>query len=65
MDVAGRGVSNVWLDRTFFEEVPVSEHGSIAWSYDIELCADGLYMELTGRSTEELFPALRGRVTDA
>ena len=58
-DMAGRGVFGVWLDRVFFEKVHVSDHGSIAWSDDIELCADALYMELTGKSAEELFPALR------
>ena len=60
-DMAGRGVFRVWLDRVFFEKVHVSDHGSIAWSGDIELCADALYMELTGKSAEESFPALRDR----
>ena len=58
-DMAGRGVFRVWLDRVFFEKVHVSDHRSIAWSDDVELCADALYMELTGKSAEELFPALR------
>ena len=64
-DMAGRGVFKVWLDHTFFEGVHVSGHGSIAWSDDIELCADALYMELTGKSAEDLFPALRDRAGDA
>ena len=64
-DMAGRGVFRVWLDRVFFEKVHVSDHGSIAWSDDIELCADARYMKLTGKSAEELFPALRGRAADA
>ena len=58
-NMAGRGVFKVWLDRTVFEGVHVSGHGSIAWSDDIELCEDALYMTLTGKSAEELFPALR------
>ena len=64
-DMAGRGVFKVWLDRVFFERVHVSDHGSIAWSDDIELCADALYLKLTGKSAEDLFPALRGRSADA
>ena len=64
-DMAGRGVFRAWLDHTFFEKVHVSDHGSIAWSDDIELCEDALYMELTGKSAEELFPALRDRAGDA
>ena len=58
-DMAGRGVFRVWLDRVFFEKVHVSDHGSTAWSDDIELCADAPYMELTGKSAEELFATLR------
>ena len=58
-DMAGRGVFRVWLDRVFFEKVRVSDHGSTAWSDDIELCADAPYMELTGKSAEELFATLR------
>lgn len=60
-DMAGRGVFKVWADRAFFAGVHVSAHGSIAWNDDIELCADALYMKLTGKSAEELFPALRDR----
>ena len=43
-DLAERGVFKVWADRTFFAGVHVSDHGSIAWSNDIELCADALYL---------------------
>ena len=64
-NMAGRGVFKVWLDRTFFEGVYVSGHGSIAWSDHVELCEDALYMALTGKSAEELFPALRKRAADA
>lgn len=64
-NMAGRGVFKVWLDRTFFEGVHVSGHGSIAWNDDVELCEDALYMALTGKSAEELFPALRKRAADA
>ena len=63
--MARRGVFKVWLDRTFFEGVHVSGHRSIAWSDDVELCEDALYMALTGKSAEELFPALRKRAADA
>ena len=35
--------------------------GSIAWSEDVDSCEDALYLELTGKFAEELFPALTGR----
>ena len=52
----GRGVFAAWNDAAFFETVYVSAHGSIAWSEDIELCPDSIYLELTGKKPEELFP---------
>ena len=36
----GKGVFSVWRDDGVFESVRVSPHGSIAWSDEIELCAD-------------------------
>lgn len=58
-DMAGRGVFKVLLDRAVFEKVHVCGHGSIAWSDDIELCEDALYLRLTGKSVEEVMPAVR------
>ena len=58
-DLAGRGVFGAWLDRSFFEKVYVSPYGSIAWSEEVELCEDALYLRLTGKSVEEVMPAAR------
>lgn len=57
--LAGRGVFSVWSDRAFFERVCISESGAIAWSDEIDLCPDALYMQLTGKSVEDLMPAVR------
>lgn len=62
--LAGKGVFVVWNDRRFFERVYISEWRSIAWSDEIELCPDALYMEITGKTPEEIMPGLRG-ATDA
>ncbi len=53
-DVAGRGVFAAWNQPGFFEKVYVSCHRSIAWDDDLEICPDALYMEITGKSFEEL-----------
>ncbi len=63
--LAGRGVFEAWKDRSFFETVHLSEAGAIAWSEDIELCPDALYMQLTGKSVEELMPRARAMTADA
>ena len=52
----GRGVFAAWNDTAFFETVYMSSHGSIAWSEEIELCRDSVYLKLTGKMSEDLFP---------
>ena len=39
-----------------FRSVHVAPHGSIAWDETIELCPDTIYLELTGRKPEDVFP---------
>ena len=53
--LAGRGVFVAWEDRGLFESVHISAHESIAWGDDLELCADALYLQLTGKSAEEIW----------
>ena len=63
--LAGRGVFAAWRDRAFFESVRLTEAGAIAWCDDIELCPDALYIDLTGKSVEEVMPGVRPLVADA
>ena len=56
--LAGRGVFGAWEERAFFESVHVTEYGAIAWNKDIDLCPDALYLRLTGKTVEELMPAI-------
>lgn len=56
--LAGRGVFREWLDRTFFETVHITPDGGVAWGEDIELCPDALYMQLTGKTVQELMPQI-------
>ena len=53
-DVAGQGVFEAWNEPGFFDRVHVTPHRAIAWSDEIELCPDSLYMEITGKSWDEL-----------
>lgn len=47
-DLAGRSVFRAWDGVGVFEGVRVAPHGAIVWNDQIELCADALYLELTG-----------------
>ena len=63
--LAGRGVFKVWADRRVFEAVYVDQSGAIAWSEAIDLCPDALYLRLTGKAVNELFPKLKPASVDA
>ena len=63
--LAGHGVFAAWDDRNYFEKVHVTEHRSIAWDDQIELCPDALYLQLTGMTVEELMPGTRPVSADA
>jgi hypothetical protein len=39
--------------------------GAIEWGTDIDICPDAMYLRLTGKTPEELFPALRSVHSDA
>lgn len=55
----GKGVFAAWKDLSTFEAVTIGAHGEIKWSDDIDLCSDALYLEITGKSAEDLFPNLK------
>ena len=63
--LAGQGVFAAWDDRAFFERAHITEHRSVAWSDESELCADALYMRLMGKTVEELMPAAKGLLANA
>lgn len=56
---AGRGVFAAWLRPGFFEQVILTKDGHPEWPGEIDLCPDALYMRLTGKRPEDVFPALR------
>jgi hypothetical protein len=64
-DLAGRGVFQAWNDVAFFNSVRLAAHGAIEWGSDIDLCPDAMYLRLTGKTPEEIFPNLRSVHADA
>lgn len=47
------------------ESVRISDAGAVEWPSEVDLCSDSLYLRLTGRQPEDLFPALRTVRSDA
>lgn len=55
-----------WADRAYFESVHINNDlDVIEWGDELQLCRDALYLKLTGRSAEDIFPALRASMADA
>ena len=63
--LAGRGVFQAWKRPGFFESVYVGPLGGVTWGDDIDLCPDALYLRLTDKTPEEIFPNLRRAPVDA
>lgn len=57
-DLVGRGVFERLTDPDQFGTAYVTDSGDVAWGEDLELCADTLYMKVTGQKPEEVFPGL-------
>ncbi len=55
----GRGVFKALGDAAVFDGVTIGEHGELRWTEELELCADALYLQITGKSAEDIFPNLR------
>jgi hypothetical protein len=53
--LAGRGVFAVWNDRHAFETLRIEQGRALVWGDRVDLCADSLYLQLTGKSAEEAF----------
>lgn len=59
-ELIGKGVFQALTDTAVFESVTVGEHGEIRWTDDLELCPDSLYLQMTGKSAEDLFQVTKG-----
>ena len=66
--LAGMGVFKAWQDRSYYSNLGGSHLGlyvEVAWGDEIDLCPDALYMQLTGKSPDEVLPGLSALKTSA
>jgi hypothetical protein len=61
----GKGVFSAWKDPHFFQQVYVGSSGEPRWSEEIDLDPDALYLRITGKTPEEVFPALKPEISHA
>lgn len=57
--LVGKGVFSLWNDYEEFKKVTIGSIGELKWGDDIDLCPDSLYLQLTGKTPEEIFPNLK------
>ena len=58
-------VFSAWKEQGAFAAVRISETGELEWACGVDLCADALYLQVTGKSPEEIFPALTRQTAHA
>jgi hypothetical protein len=63
--LVGKGVFSAWADYSFFEKVYIGTNGEIAWSDKIDICPDSVYMKITGKNPDQLFPNLKKETVNA
>ena len=64
-DLVGKGVFSLWLDRRAFEQVEIGSSGELVWGDKVDLCPDSLYLRVTGKEVEAVFPSLHREPTHA
>ncbi|MBY0494444.1 MAG: DUF2442 domain-containing protein [Cyanobacteria bacterium] len=58
-DLAARGVFEAWTRPGVFESVHLGARGAIEWGAELDLCPDAMYLRLTQKKPEDLFPSLK------
>ena len=58
-DLVGKGAFTLWSDLHIFEQVQIGSFGELVWLDKIDLCPDSLYLKVTGKKPEDVFPTLR------
>lgn len=49
-----KGVFKKLKDKDLFDSAYISDHNTLAWNEDLELCADALYLKITGKKASNL-----------
>ena len=56
----GQGVFAPWTDYGFFRQAALGEYGrTLSWPGELDFCADALWLQVTGKRPEDVFPNLR------
>ena len=56
--LVGSGVLAAWREPDCFAGVHIGTGDGNAWSEEIDLCPDALYLQITGKSPDDIWPGL-------
>jgi len=62
---AGQGVFSAWLEPEFFARASITPEGAVAWPGNLDLCPDALYIQMTGKTAEDIFPKISSSLAHA
>lgn len=62
---AGVGVFEAWQKPGVFEQVKLTQAGHPEWPGGLDLCPHALYLRLTGKPADAVFPSLQQPSTHA
>lgn len=63
---AGHGVFAAWNDYSVFQRAGIADQGrALEWPGEIDFCADALWLQVTRKRPEDLFPSLKPLSTHA
>jgi len=54
--LVGKGVFSLWNNYEEFKKVSIGSSGELLWGKQIDLCPDSLYLQITGKKPQDLFP---------
>ncbi len=63
--LVGKGVFSLWEDEESFRNVAIGPSGELLWGEQVDLCPDSLYLKITGKQPEEVFPQLGRKAAHA
>ena len=63
--LVGKGVFSLWNNYKEFEKVSIGSSGELVWAGEVDLCPDALYLQITGKKPEELFPDIKRKSVHA
>lgn len=56
--LACQGVFSNWDDYDVFRQVHIGSVGEITWSDPVDICPDNIYLKLTNKKPQDIYPKL-------